>query len=149
MTFPDVRSVIPQSRRMALLDRIVASSADSLTAEVTVREDSLFFEGSGVGAWVGIEYMAQAAAAFAGMMDRVKTDVARGGLLAGVRRYECSRPEFPLGCTLQVTVRRDPHSDERLSLFDCAIDGDGIAARGTLSIAHGVLTAGTSREREG
>jgi len=149
MTFPDVRTVIPHSRRMALLDRIVASSAQSLTAEVTVREDSLFLDGSGVGAWVGIEYMAQAAAAFAGMVAHAHGGALRGGVLASVRRYECSRPEFPLGCRLHVTVRRDAASNETVSIFEGEIVGDGVTAHGTLTIAHGEKTAGESGESEG
>ena len=148
MSFPDVRTLIPQSRRMALLDRIVASSAESLTAEVTVREESLFVEGGGGGAWVGIEYMAQAAAAFAGMMAHAHGGALRGGVLASVRRYECSRPDFPLGCRLHVTVRRDGASNDTMSMFDGEIVGDGVTAHGTLTIAHGGKAAGESGESE-
>src|ERR1051325_2359742 len=66
MDFPDIRSLLPHTGRMVLLDRVIAADADNLCAEVTIRRDSVFFDGSGVGAWVGIEYMAQTIGAYAG-----------------------------------------------------------------------------------
>ena len=78
----DIRALLPHSGRSVLLDRVVAREPDALTAEVTVRQDSLYLEDGTVGAWVGLEYMAQAAAALAGLDSREE-----GG---AVRRACCS-----------------------------------------------------------
>ena len=77
MDFPDIRSLLPHSGTMVLLDRVVAADADSLCAEVAIRPDSLFCNADGVGAWVGIEYMAQAIAAHAGYLARLRGDAVK------------------------------------------------------------------------
>ena len=66
MTWPDIRSLIPHSDAMVLVDRVIAVDEESLCAEVRIRPDSLFCMANGVGAWIGLEYMAQTIAAFAG-----------------------------------------------------------------------------------
>ena len=65
-TFPDIRMLVPHDGQMVFLDRVLATGSDSLCAEVAIGPDSVFFDGAGVGSWVGIEYMAQAIAAHAG-----------------------------------------------------------------------------------
>ena len=60
MSIPDIRSLLPHSGPMVLLDRVIAADEESLCAEVRIRENSLFCNADGVGAWVGLEYMAQA-----------------------------------------------------------------------------------------
>jgi predicted hotdog family 3-hydroxylacyl-ACP dehydratase len=137
MCLPDIRSVVPHSGRMLLLDRIVASDADTLTAEVTVRADSLFLDGGGVGAWVGVEYMAQTVAAFAGREALRHGRQMQPGVLLGTRRFTSNRPLFPLGCTLRVTARRDTTDDRGLSSFTCSIEGDGITAEAVVTVLHG------------
>ena len=65
MGMPDIRSLVPHAGPMVLLDRVISVDEDSLLAEVRIRSDSLFCNTDGVGAWVGIEYMAQAIGAWA------------------------------------------------------------------------------------
>jgi len=137
MTTPDLRTVIPHSGRMSLLDRIVEASEDTLTTEITVREGSLFLADGGVGAWVGLEYMAQTAAALAGHRALREGGVVRPGVLLGARQYGCSCPRFPVGCTLRVTARIAAGSSAEVSSYDCRLAGDGIEAAATLTIYHG------------
>jgi predicted hotdog family 3-hydroxylacyl-ACP dehydratase len=124
MTLPDIRSLIPHTGPMVLLDRVVAADEENLCAEVRIRADSLFFDGSGVGAWVGLEYMAQAIAAYAGFTARLRGEPVKLGFLLGARRYECSRPMFALGSVLHVHVRRVLQSESGLGSFECRIDND-------------------------
>ncbi len=67
MGMPDIRSLVPHAGPMVLLDRVISVDEDSLLAEVRIRSDSLFCNIDGVGAWVGIEYMAQAIGAWRGI----------------------------------------------------------------------------------
>ena len=63
---PDIRRLVPHAGPMVLLDRLLAVDEETLCAEVTIDADTLFCDGREVGAWVGVEYMAQAIAAHAG-----------------------------------------------------------------------------------
>ena len=120
----DIRSLIPQAGPMVLLDRVISVDGDSLLAEVCVRSNSLFFDVDGVGAWVGIEYMAQAIAAWAGYTARLRGEPVRIGFLLGTRRYECSRPVFALGSVLRVHVQRVFQNENGLGSFECFIDNE-------------------------
>ena len=122
MDWPDIRSLIPQSGAMVLLDRVIAVDEESLCAEVRIRPDSLFCAASGVGAWVGLEYMAQTIAAFAGYTAYLRGEAVRPGFLLGARRYECTLPMFSPGNLLRVHVRRLLQSDNGLGSFQCRIE---------------------------
>jgi predicted hotdog family 3-hydroxylacyl-ACP dehydratase len=122
MDFPDIRSLVPHAGRMVFLDRVIAADPDSLCAEVTIRRDSLFFDGTGVGAWAGIEYMAQAIAAYAGYVARLRGEPVKIGFLLGTRHYESARPMFALGSVLKVHARRVLQNENGLASFECYID---------------------------
>ena len=122
MTLPDIRSLIPHTGPMVLLDRIISADAESLCAEVCIRSDSLFCGPRGVGAWVGLEYMAQAIAACAGYGGRLRGEPVKLGFLLGTRRYECNQTLFLLGSVLQVHVRRMLQNENGLGSFECRID---------------------------
>jgi predicted hotdog family 3-hydroxylacyl-ACP dehydratase len=134
MTLPDIRDVVPHSGRMVLLDRLIAFDGESLAAEVLIRADALFADEHGVAAWVGVEYMAQAVAALAGIEARQDGGRARIGYLVGARHYSCNVPYFPLGAALRISARRDGPGDLRLGSFACSITGEGIVAEATVTV---------------
>jgi len=121
MTFPAMRALVPQSDAMVLLDRVIAADAESLCAEVTIRPDSLFYKDKGVGAWIGIEYMAQTIAAYAGYIALQHGEPVKVGFLLGARRYECTQDFFALGTTLQIYARCLLQADNGLGSFECTI----------------------------
>jgi len=134
MELPDIRSLVPHSGTMVLLDRVVAVDEESLCAEVTIRPNSQFCHAEGVGGWVGIEYMAQAIAAHAGHAAWLRGEPVRIGFLLGTRRYECTRPMFAIGSTLRIEVKCLLLADNGLGSFECRIDDEyGVAATATLS----------------
>ncbi|MFC3107949.1 3-hydroxylacyl-ACP dehydratase [Undibacterium arcticum] len=135
MDFPDIRTLLPHSGTMVLLDRVVAADADSLCAEVAIRPDSLFCNADGVGAWVGIEYMAQAIAAHAGYLARLRGAPVKVGFLLGSRRYECSRPNFALGSILRVRIERILQGENGLGSFGCRISAVGAEPSAALATA--------------
>jgi predicted hotdog family 3-hydroxylacyl-ACP dehydratase len=135
MSMPDIRSLIPHAGPMVLLDRVISADEESLCAEVTIRSDTLFCGGGGVGAWVGIEYMAQAIGAWAGYAARLRGEPPKLGFLLGTRRYDCRRPIFVLGSRLRVNVHRVFQNENGLGSFECAInDEEGRVATATITV---------------
>jgi predicted hotdog family 3-hydroxylacyl-ACP dehydratase len=135
MAIPDIRSLVPHAGPMVLLDRVLSVDADSLCAEVTIRRDSLFCGVDGVGAWVGIEYMAQAIAAHSGHAALMRGELVKVGFLLGSRRYECTRPIFPIGSVLRVEIRCQLFADNGLASFECRVDDEsGMVATATVSV---------------
>jgi predicted hotdog family 3-hydroxylacyl-ACP dehydratase len=124
VTLPDVRELVPHAGPMVLLDRVLGVDTDTLCAEVAIGPHTLFCNGQGVGAWVGIEYMAQAVAAFAGYEARQRGEPVRVGFLLGSRRYECARPAFAIGSRLHVHVQRTLQGENGLGAFECRIEDE-------------------------
>lgn len=130
-----ISHIVPHAGAMSLLDRAVAGGDDWLAAEVDIREGGLFFDGRGVGGWVGVEYMAQAVAAWAGWQARQRGEAPKVGFLLGTRRYDCARPCFLPGETLRVTVKREFQADNGLGQFDCRIEiGEDVVATAALTV---------------
>jgi len=135
MGMPDIRSLVPHAGPMVLLDRVISVGEDSLLAEVRIRSDSLFCNTDGVGAWVGIEYMAQAIGAWAGYTAQARGEPVKLGFLLGTRRYDCSRPIFILGSLLRVHVLRVFQDENGLGSFECSIDNEeGRVATATVAV---------------
>jgi len=144
MMLPDVRELVPHAGPMVLLERVLAVDADTLCAEVVIRPDTLFCDDQGVGAWVGVEYMAQAVAAFAGHEARLRGEPVRVGFLLGTRRYECRLPAFALGSRLHVHVQRTLQGENGLGAFECRIvdaDMSGVEASGVETPGTPLATA--------
>ena len=119
---PDIRALVPHSGPMVLLDRIISVDGESVCAEVRIRQDSLFYRDNGVGAWVGLEYIAQAIAAYAGYHAALRGKPVKIGFLLGTRRYECARSTFALGSVIMIRAKRVLQTDNGLASFDCSID---------------------------
>lgn len=128
-----VAEVVPHAGRMLLIDEILDYSSGSLTACVSIRESSLFLTGNAVPAWVGIEYMAQAIAAWAGVQARLRGEPVKAGYLLGSRQYQASHPVFTLGDTLTIVVSKQYHEGE-LAVFDCKISGSQVSVSATLNV---------------
>jgi predicted hotdog family 3-hydroxylacyl-ACP dehydratase len=124
-----IEQLVPHAGRMCLLDRVLASEGETLTAELVIGTDDLFFDsmgpGTGVGGWVGIEYMAQAVAAWAGVQARRDGGKPLIGFLLGSRKYESSRAAFAAGERLHISVQREFQADNGLGQFDCRIEIEG------------------------
>lgn len=117
----DILELVPHSGTMSLLDDTLTSDENALTAQVSIGPDSLFATEQGVPAWVGIEYMAQAIAAFAGVQAKQAGEDIRIGFLVGSRKYTCSAPYFPVGTTLIVKVTQELKAENGLGVFICQI----------------------------
>jgi predicted hotdog family 3-hydroxylacyl-ACP dehydratase len=132
MSLPDIHTLVPHSGAMSLLGSLLAADAETLDAQVRITPDSMFCSGGAVGAWVGVEYMAQAVAAHAGFAAFQRGEPVRVGFLLGSRRYACTVPAFAVGSVLNIHVRRALQGDNGLGAFDCRItdgqDGSELAS---------------------
>lgn len=125
--------LLPHGREMTLIDRLVEYMPQRSVAMLTIRSSSKFSLPTGVPAWVGIEYMAQAIAAHAGYEARLRGEPSTIGFLLGTRDYRSEVGEFPLGATLTITV--EPLlTDERLAAFRCVIAADAVLATAVVNV---------------
>ena len=83
--------------------------------------DGLFVQDGGVPAWVGVEYMAQAIAAWAGCHARGQGRTPPIGFLLGTRRYDSAVERFDSGRVLRVEARRELLGENGLGVFACRI----------------------------
>ena len=139
MSMPDIRALVPHSGLMVMLDRVLSADIDNLCAEVRISAGSMLAGEHGVGAWVGIEYMAQAIAAHAGWLARRRGEEVKVGLLLGSRKYEAEVTYFAPGSLLTVHVHRVLLADNGLGAFECRIDADN-GAGGVASVATATVT---------
>lgn len=125
-----LEDVLPHRPPMVLLDEIVSVDEEdrSLVARATIRKE--WSEN-----WAAIELMAQAAAALAGVSDRISgsTLPARIGFLLGTRRMKLHVPSFEVGKAYEVTAK-DVFSDAESASFECTVrDGGTVVAEAVLN----------------
>ena len=130
----DIDDLVPHSGSMCLLDRVVDYGEDWLHAEVGISPESLFAEERGVPAWVGIEYMAQAIAAYGGLLERAKGNEPKIGFLLGSRNYACDADYFTIGLTLSIKVTRELIAENGLNVFACELDAKGLHAQAVVNV---------------
>ncbi len=127
--------LVPHSGGMLWLDRIIAGDDTTVIAEAVISRDHLFAHGDGVPAWTGIEFMAQAIAAWAGLRAQARGTAVKPGFLLGSRRYDCSRARFAFGLRLRIEARCELFGDNGLGMFACRLfDGEEEIARANLSV---------------
>ncbi|WP_019449362.1 hotdog family protein [Cupriavidus sp. BIS7] len=132
---PPVAQVVPHAGAMRLIDELLEADDTACMARATVRPTQLFVDEAGMPAWIGIEYMAQTIAAWAGVQARGSGHGPRPGFLLGSRRYASDVAAFPVGSELTVRVQLEMAGDDGLSLFACTLAMDGCeVARATVSV---------------
>ncbi|RTE65965.1 hypothetical protein EH243_09795 [Amphritea opalescens] len=129
-----VADLVPHSGQMSLLTEITGYGDDWLTAQVTINENSIFADARGVPSWVGLEYLAQAIGAFAGLQERLKGEAPKLGFLLGTRKYICSKDYFVQGDQLVLKVIRNMQAENGLSAFECHLQGSDVTASASLNV---------------
>lgn len=122
----DIAPFVPHRHGMCLLDTLLEVGEEHLLAEVTPRRDDLFAHTAGLPGWVGLEWLAQAVAAWAGVQAVVSGEKPQIGFLLGTRRYQCQAPEFAFDQPIRIEVALDFRADNGLGAF-----------RGRLLDSHG------------
>lgn len=129
-----ISALVPHRGPMLLVDRLLEDDAERIRVEAVIKPDQLFLTPEGMPAWVGLELMAQTVASWAGLRSLERNEPVRLGFLLGTRRYECSRPFFPLGAHLAIEARQELVAANGLAVFACQIFlGDEVIATAQLN----------------
>lgn len=128
--FTSVQDLVLHRPPLLLLESLAGWGEGRAEAVVDPVDSTLFALSDGkVPAWVGLEYMAQAISAYAGIMALQNGEQPSIGFLLGTRRYDCRVDTFSPGQKLRVKVREIFRDENNLVLFDCQIlDGDYLLA---------------------
>ena len=130
------RPYMPHDLPMALIDDIIACDEQTATTRVTITQESLFLDAQQrISVLVGIEYMAQSAAAWSGYNNKHGSTPSPIGMLLGTRHYQSNCAFFSVGDVLTVVVACLLQSADGMSSFDCSIERDGrIIASASLTV---------------
>ena len=96
--FTSIEDLILHRPPMLLLESVASWDDTGLSAVVNLQNSYLFADSDGaIPAWVGIEYMAQAISARAGIAARLRGEPISVGLLLGTRKYATKVASFAPG----------------------------------------------------
>lgn len=116
-----IENYVPHRGAMLLLERLLHADAETAVAQVSVPRDGLFLQDEGMPAWVGLEYMAQTVAAWAGWQAVQAGQSVKLGFLLGTRKFDAQCAFFAPGAVLHIHVRSELVGDNGLGMFDCQI----------------------------
>lgn len=133
-----IAEFVPHRSGMCLLDTLIAADDQGLTARLTPRTDDLFADDSGIPAWVGVEWLAQAVAAWAGWQAARRGEAPAVGFLVGCRRFASRQAHFPIGVALEIRISGDFVADNGLGQFSGEIAAADEAS--TVPLAEGRLS---------
>jgi len=121
-TLPSLAELVPHDAPMILIDKLVDVDRHTVHCQVFITENSPFFDVNSrtVGAWVGIEYMAQSVSAWSGYQCFLKNEVSPIGFLLGTRRYLSESNAFHEGNVLDIYAEKLMESDG-MGAFSCSI----------------------------
>ena len=126
--------LLPHRPPMLLLDDILGYDDAHVRAVLTIHPASAFLEAEGVPSIVGVEYIAQACAAWSGLQARLVGRAPRLGFLLGARGLRLHRPWFRRGERLLVSVAL-AYRDAQLASFQGSITvGEAIAVESDLTV---------------
>ncbi|MBM7456145.1 putative hotdog family 3-hydroxylacyl-ACP dehydratase [Oceanisphaera litoralis] len=129
-----VDELVPHSGQMSLLSEITGFGEGWLSAAVNITPSSMFADENGVPSWVGLEYMAQAIGAYAGLQERKKGLEPKLGFLLGTRKYSVPVEYFSPGERVHVRVTKNMQAENGLFAFDCELRGHGYEVTASLNI---------------
>jgi len=120
--------IIPHRGSMMLLNKIVDYNLQekSIEAQCFITPDCLFYDtdASGVPAWVGFEFIAQAISAFIGIRDRENGLPPKEGFILGVSHMRIDLPFFSKNSIITVKSRELDNVDP-VYIFEGEILIDG------------------------
>lgn len=129
-----IESLIHHRKPLLLLDTVLNSGQDYINCALIVRSDGLFDHNGYVPASVGIEYMAQTVAAFAGLQAIRIGEQPRMGFLLGTRKFFTTVAEFPCGMAITVTATQALQTNAGMAAFDCTVEGSNLKQSATLTV---------------
>jgi predicted hotdog family 3-hydroxylacyl-ACP dehydratase len=124
--FPPVAELIPHQGRAVLIDKVLMDSEDRIRVTAFITSANPFYIANhGVPSWVGVELMAQAIAAHAGLKSRRSNRAPRIGMLLGTRRYKTWTPYFCEGTRLEISAQQEYGDTGEFAACACTILCEG------------------------
>lgn len=122
----NIKEVVPHAPPMILIDELVEVGLEHARCRVKIDKNCLFFDRTAgfVPSYVGIEFMAQTIAAWAGFHSRKRGEKPSIGFLLGGRRYKSEISVFEEGLELDISCERLTKNDN-MAAFSCVIEHDG------------------------
>ena len=114
---PPIADLVPHSGAMCLLDSVLEIGEEHLIARITPDRQDPFANDHGIPGWVGLEWLAQAIAAWSGRAAREAGGEPRIGFLLGSRHYHCDVEHFVFDSPVEVKVELDYRADNGLGAF--------------------------------
>ncbi len=120
--FPPVAELLPHAGEMVFLSEVLEHGVTGTICSVEVGAGPFIDQDGRVGAWIGIEYMAQCIAAHGTLMTLKSEEIPRIGLLLGSRRIRLHSGHFEIG--QQLVARASPVWGRRAGLvaFECSLE---------------------------
>ncbi len=119
--WPPLASLLPHRPPMLLLDGVERFETGLIECGVTPRAGGPFVEDDRVPALVSVEYFAQAAATYFGLVHRDRGGM-RIGVLLGARELRLEVDSFPVDAPMTARVR-EVWTDGQIAQFDCELRG--------------------------
>ena len=118
--YPPLEQLLPHRPPMILLDRMIEATDMGTMCEVTIGPQTLFIGPGGVPAFVGLEYMAQAVAAYGGYKSYLAGEPLAIGFLLGTPQLTTHCQFFACGQTLRIQVTH-AWGENELMQFHCTV----------------------------
>lgn len=98
-------TLIPHKPPFRLVSQVLDHAPDWVLAGATIDSDNIFYDADqdGVPTWTSIEFMAQTAAVWVGLVDQTPA-TAQPAFLISARSVEATIPVFPRAARLQIRV---------------------------------------------
>jgi predicted hotdog family 3-hydroxylacyl-ACP dehydratase len=120
---------LPHRPPMLLLESVLEAHAQGGTALARVDPEAWYADADGaMPAWIGLELMAQAAAACRGAQRASAGPpeaAPRGGYLVAARGFRSELPAFPAGARLELGVQLEAEDPGGFCAFQCEIRYQG------------------------
>jgi predicted hotdog family 3-hydroxylacyl-ACP dehydratase len=130
-----VAQLVPHAGNMVLINQLIAADEQTAEVKVVVANNGLFCgDQEKVPAWVGIEYMAQTIAAWAGYHAHCNNEPVKLGFLIGTRKYTSNVSHFNCGETLTVSIEKNFGEESGLGSFNCVISGNNAYVVSSLNV---------------
>lgn len=136
MMLPAITEVLPHRGGMLLLEALLRYDSEGLTASATPDAAAWYADADGnMPAYIGIELMAQAVAAWVGLTARQAGQPVKQGVLLGTRRYQPACAAFAAGRPLRVSASPVYRDESGMGSFLCRIDcGEDRLAEATVNV---------------
>jgi predicted hotdog family 3-hydroxylacyl-ACP dehydratase len=121
--FPPIESLVPHRGTMLLIDAVCACSDSHITVLARANRHAWYADENGaMPAWIGIELMAQAIAAHAGLLATRTENRARPGVLLGANHYEALVSAFAPDSHLAIHATELLRSEAGHGAYECVIE---------------------------